>query len=765
MNKIILFVLLLTSLVGWSQIKGRVSDGVQPIAGATVYFPSINKGGVTNLDGVFIFDALPVGDYPIVISYVGFLPQKAKVTIKHAEQDLGAFLLLADSSLDEVIISGNLKPVNRLESTIPVEVYSPEFLQQNPSPNLFEGIQYINGIRPQINCSVCNTGDIHINGLEGPYTFVLIDGMPIVSSLASVYGLNGIPTGMIEKIEIVKGPSGTLFGSQAVGGLINVITKLPEYTPKFFSDVYGTSWQEFNVDLGFSGKMNEKVDFLTGINGFIYDNPIDNNGDHFTDVTQQKRFSIFQKFTWQPNTTKKGSLAIRYLYEDRWGGELDWTTANRGGIEIYGESIYTKRYEIIGLQNISKQWEIQYSFTNHYQDSFYGDMAFVAKERIGFIQGVWRKESNKHQWLGGLSTRYNWYDDNTTATLDVNLNQPNRYWLPGIFIEDEIAVKAQHKLLLGMRIDHHPDHGFIATPRTGYKINFDDQTLIRLNAGTGFRVVNIFTEDHAALTGARDLVIEDELAPEQSYNINLNFYKKIYTSDGWILGLETALWHTYFTNQILPDFDSNPNQIRYDNLSGYAVSQGGSINIEATYGQFRAQIGSTILDVFTKENGIQMRPVFTEKWSATWAITAPLWNEKLIVDYTGNLYGPMRLPLLGKLDPRNEFSPTWSIQNIKLSYKKDNNWNFFLGVKNLLNWTPAQNNPFLIARSQDPFDREIEITTAENISSSLPGTSPQIGDVLPTPSNPFGLSFDPTYIYAPNQGRRFFIGLNYSLSK
>ena len=765
MNKIILFVLLLTSLVGWSQIKGRVSDGVQPIAGATVYFPSINKGGVTNLDGVFIFDALPVGDYPIVISYVGFLPQKAKVTIKHAEQDLGAFLLLADSSLDEVIISGNLKPVNRLESTIPVEVYSPEFLQLNPSPNLFEGIQYINGIRPQINCSVCNTGDIHINGLEGPYTFVLIDGMPIVSSLASVYGLNGIPTGMIEKIEIVKGPSGTLFGSQAVGGLINVITKLPEYTPKFFSDVYGTSWQEFNVDLGFSGKMNEKVDFLTGINGFIYDNPIDNNGDHFTDVTQQKRFSIFQKFTWQPNTTKKGSLAIRYLYEDRWGGELDWTTANRGGIEIYGESIYTKRYEIIGLQNISKQWEIQYSFTNHYQDSFYGDMAFVAKERIGFIQGVWRKESNKHQWLGGLSTRYNWYDDNTTATLDVNLNQPNRYWLPGIFIEDEIAVKAQHKLLLGMRIDHHPDHGFIATPRTGYKINFDDQTLIRLNAGTGFRVVNIFTEDHAALTGARDLVIEDELAPEQSYNINLNFYKKIYTSDGWILGLETALWHTYFTNQILPDFDSNPNQIRYDNLSGYAVSQGGSINIEATYGQFRAQIGSTILDVFTKENGIQMRPVFTEKWSATWAITAPLWNEKLIVDYTGNLYGPMRLPLLGKLDPRNEFSPTWSIQNIKLSYKKDNNWNFFLGVKNLLNWTPAQNNPFLIARSQDPFDREIEITTAENISSSLPGTSPQIGDVLPTPSNPFGLSFDPTYIYAPNQGRRFFIGLNYSLSK
>lgn len=765
MKKILVLLLGLSYLNGWTQLRGKVTDGEQVIAGATIFVPSVNQGVITDLSGNFVVNDLPKGDYTIVISYVGFLPQKIRVEVKNDPIDLETILLESDASLDEVIISGNLTPVNRLKSTIPVEIYSPAFIQQNPSPSLFEGLQYINGIRPQINCSVCNTGDIHINGLEGPYTFVLIDGMPIVSSLASVYGLNGIPTGMIEKIEIIKGPSGTLYGSQALGGLINVITKLPEYTPKFFSDVYGTSWEEFNADLGFSGKMNDKVDFLTGINGFIYDNPLDNNGDNFTDVTQQKRFSIFQKFTWQPSVTKKGSLAIRYLYEDRWGGELDWTTANRGGSEIYGESIYTNRFEIIGLQHISKQWEVQYSFTNHHQDSFYGDMAFVAKERIGFIQGVWRKESDKHQWLAGLSTRYNWYDDNTAATLDLTINQPNRYWLPGIFIEDEIAIKEQHKLLLGMRIDHHPNHGLITTPRAGYKINFDDQTLIRLNAGTGFRVVNIFTEDHAALTGARDLVIEEELAPEQSYNINLNFYKKIYTSKGWILGLETALWHTYFTNQILPDFDSNPNQIRYDNLSGYAVSQGGSLNIEATYGQFRAQIGSTFLDVFTKENGTKTRPVFTEKWSATWAITAPLWSETFTVDYTGNLYGSMRLPLLGELDPRNEFSPVWSIQNIKLSYKKNNNWNFFLGVKNLLNWTPAKNNPFLIARSQDPFDREVEITTAENISAALPGTSPQIGDVLPIPSNPFGLSFDPTYIYAPNQGRRFFIGLNYSLSK
>ena len=111
----------------------------------------------------------------------------------------------------------------------------------------------------------------------------------------------------------------------------------------------------------------------------------------------------------------------------------------------------------------------------------------------------------------------------------------------------------------------------------------------------------------------------------------------------------------------------------------------------------------------------------------------------------------MRLPLLGDRDPRAEYSPVWSLQNLKLSIVKDNNMRFFVGIKNLLNWTPAKNNPFLIARANDPFDRGLSYDAN--------------GDILPTDNNPNALSFDPTYIYAPNQGRRFFIGLNYTLSQ
>lgn len=90
----------------------------------------------------------------------------------------------------------------------------------------------VNGVQPQLNCNVCNTGDIHINGMEGPYTMITIDGMPIVSSLSTVYGLSGIPNSMVQRIEVVKGPASTLYGSEAVGGLINIITKDPSTSPR-----------------------------------------------------------------------------------------------------------------------------------------------------------------------------------------------------------------------------------------------------------------------------------------------------------------------------------------------------------------------------------------------------------------------------------------------------------------------------------------------------------------------------------------------------
>src|SRR5690606_33225439 len=117
------------------------------------------------------------------------------------------------------------------------------------------------------------------------------------------------------------------------------------------------------------------------------------------------------------------------------------------------------------------------------------------------------------------------------------------------------------------------------------------------NAGTGFRIVNLFTEEHAALTGSREVIITENLKPEKSYNINLNYLKKFKFDNATFLGFEFSTWYTYFTNQIIPDYDTNPNQIIYSNLNGYSQTFGFNSNIDLiTPSGFKAIIGVTFLE-------------------------------------------------------------------------------------------------------------------------------------------------------------------------
>ncbi len=141
----------------------------------------------------------------------------------------------------------------------------------------------------------------------------------------------------------------------------------------------------------------------------------------------------------------------------------------------------------------------------------------------------------------------------------------------------------------------------------------------------------------------------------------------------------------------------------------------------------------------------------TEKWSSTWTVSYIFPAVGLTIDYTGNIYGPMRLPLLSATDPRPGHSPVWSIQNIQFSKLLDRKFEVFAGIKNLLNWTPAKNTPFIIARSHDPFDKNVEYDGNRNIKA--------------TSENPYALSFDPSYVYAPNQGMRLFTGIRVSFKK
>jgi outer membrane receptor for ferrienterochelin and colicins len=753
---IVVMTILMVSMMarGQKPLHGEIKNAEtgQPVAGATIVSGD-SSGSVVSDDKGRFFLANPVSS--IFITSIGF--EKKFYNPGNKEHHI---ILLSPLSkeMDAVVVTGTMRAVRKLESPIAVEVYTPQFLKKNPAPSIFESLQNVNGVRPQLNCSVCNTGDIHINGLEGPYTMVTIDGMPIVSSLASVYGLFGIPTQLIERVEIVKGPASGLYGSEAIGGLINIITRSPEKSPNLTVNLMTTSWLEHSVDMGTKFRIGQKASSLLGINYFNYQHPVDKNHDQFTDVTLQHRISVFNKISFKRKLERLATLAGRFFYENRWGGDMRWTKKFRGGDSLYGESIYTKRWELIGNYQlpVKEKMFLAFSGTHHDQDSYYGTIPYAGKQSIGFGQLTWyRQFGTAHNLLSGAALRYNYYDDNSTATIDTltGLNRPDHYFLPGIFLQDEWKISTHHDVLLGMRIDHHPVHKNIFTPRVAWKWSFSDKQVFRLNAGTGFRVVSLFTEEHAALTGARTVEVKQELKPERSFNVNLN-YSTLWRKNSSTVTLDISAWYSRFSNQIIADYLTDPQKIIYDNLSGHSLSQGATVNLEWNIAHnLKTIAGLTIQDVakYEKQNGkqIKIEPMLTEKWSGTWAITYNLPSSGITIDYTGNIYGPMKLPLISVLDPRPARSPVWSIQNIQFSKRTSTKIEFFTGIKNLLNWTPARNTPFIIARSHDPFDKKVQYDAT--------------GKILATAENPYALSFDPAYVYAPNQGLRVFGGIRLTM--
>jgi outer membrane receptor for ferrienterochelin and colicins len=425
------------------------------------------------------------------------------------------------------------------------------------------------------------------------------------------------------------------------------------------------------------------------------------------------------------------------VYEDRWGGELQWKKNQRGSSEVYGESIYTNRVEVLGNYQLpvrNQKIIFDYSYNYHLQDSYYGISKFYADQHVSFAQLRWDKKIGNHDLLAGIPFRYVYYDDNTVGTQSGDSTNTNNFpmhtFLPGVFIQDELKVNERLTVLSGLRFDRHNLHGNIFSPRLSFKFSPDRYNTFRLSTGNGFRVVNLFTEDHAALTGARAVFIKNKLRPEQSWNVNLNYATNISHSSGFI-GFDASLFYTYFTNKIVGDFFTDPDSILYDNLNGHAVSKGITINTDIAFtNSLKIIAGITLMDVYQVEtDGIseeqKIAQLFAPKVSGTYAISYSLDRIGLTFDVTGRFNGPMKLPVgPPEIDWRPDESPWFTIMNVQVGKSFTNGFELYGGVKNVFNFFPE--NPLL------------------------------------EPENPFGKNFDTSYNYASIQGIKGFIGLRYT---
>ena len=730
-----------------ARLQGKILHENNPLPYAHVEVKGTAWGAISADDGSFVIENMAKGQYELQVSALGYQAFSRSIEVQEAALDLGSIEMQEDVlGLQEVVVTGAMKETFIKDSPVKIDVITHQFLLRNSAPtNLTESIKMINGVQETVACGVCFTNSFSINGLPGAYTAVLIDGTPLYGNLSAVYGLNGIPSTFIERIEVIKGPNSTLYGSEAVAGVINVITKDPARQPKFGLSTMLTTHGESYGTLSFAPKVG-KWNTYWGLDWGYSNTFSDENGDGFSDRIHMDRYTVFSKWSMERPEKRRFNIFGKLYYEDRRNGVQAFLKNRayreiRGSDYYYGESIYTQRAEVFGTYDLAtptRMW-IDFAFNNHQQNSYYGADLYEAEQQVGFTNLIWNPKLNKHDLLLGLTNRLQRYDDNTVATP----NGADLQYIPGVFVQDEWTIQPKMTLLLGSRLDLYKGSGPIFSPRLNLKYKTGDWTTWRLNAGTGFRLVNLFTEDHAFVTGQREVLITEDLNPERSYNFSIN-YNHIFTLGESQGSVDFDAFFTHFLNKIIPNYDT-PGKIIYANTDGYAQTRGINISLQQ---QFRFPLSYTLGASFLRstqydaiENGnFETRAIpFAPAWTGLSVINYRFKKAGITLAYTANWTGSMALPEVFDLDPagqplptpRPTRSPIFSVHNFQV-------------IKNL-----AKGKLDLFTGVQNLFDyRQVY--------------SPLVGFNDPQTQPGFSNYFDTAYAFSPIHGREFYLGVRWS---
>lgn len=745
-NKPLLLFLIFTAISTYANAQGSIEGTVKNdssfMSFASVRLLKSSFSVAADSNGRFSFKNLDAGKYQLRVSYVGYENYQTEVkVIKDSVVQVSVKLTPLSEALKEVVITGTLRESGKTESVTPVEVFTSRYFQKNPVSNLFEALQNVNGLYADIDNGVANTCDVQINGLEGNYTMFLIDGVPALNGLSGIYSLNSLPMQLIDKIEIVKGASSTLYGSEAIAGVINIKTKNASASPRFFINGTLTSMLEANADLGGAfrlGKAHSLISISTENFNTIWD--LDNN--NFRDMPFLNRVSIYNKWSIDRTDEKEFTVYGRYLFEDRFGGDKYPPITWRGNPSYYSESVRTHqwqaglRYQLPVKENIL----VQLDYNEHRQQGFFGINKYFGIQAGLFTQLSWNKKVNENnELIAGATYRLGYFKDNSELTRSTVTGYSNISNIAGIFVEDEITIARFHKLLLGARFEYTNRAFPIAMPRLFYKWNSPNQkNILRLGAGSGYRTASVLNEGFGAMNGSRSIEIENKLLPEIAINANAG-YTRIQSFNEGLITLDAGIFYTYFFNMVNPEYPSDTNLIVYDNSAGGAMAGGFSINADVSF-QFplRLGIGLTYSRTveFEEEDGereIEIpthQPPFTAQFYLTYNFPQP----QLSIEWTGSVVSPMYLSVVEN-DFRPAMSKWYTIQNIQLTKRFPKGVELFFGIKNIFNF--IQKDPIL--RPFDPFNKNTAV------------------------DNPNNYRFDTTYGFTTTQGIKGFAGFRFAL--
>ncbi|MBI9033004.1 MAG: TonB-dependent receptor [Bacteroidales bacterium] len=615
-------------------IYGHVVSNGEHVPFANVIIKETNKGTATDISGHYLITDIGPGEYTVVSHALGFKKQEIAITVVEGKKLEVNIQLIEDLIMTEgIVVSANRSEVSRKEAASIVNVLDRKTFDATHAVNLAEGLNFQPGLRVENNCQNCGFTQLRMNGLEGPYTQILIDSRPIFSALSGVYGLEQIPASMIDRIEVVRGGGSVLFGANAIAGTVNVITKEPtENSYQLGGYVSSIDGKSFDKSLNFNSTLVSD-DFKSGI--FIFgitrnrdpwnanpDELWDEDGDgiaekkdDFSEMSLMRSSSFGFRAYHRLSERAKLSAEFHYLNEFRRGGNKFELLPHHTDIDeqvdsrVKGGGI---NYEIFGKNNEDK-YSVFVSSQHVDRDSYYGAAqdpnAYGHTEEISFVggaQGTWHIHKHPlipHMIVAGAEQQYSdLQDEKMGVTMNLDIAD-QEIFNTGAFTQLEWEWN-KHKLLLGVRGDKHSlvDH-LIFSPRASVMYNLTNDMQARLSYSSGFRAPQIFNEDlHIGVAGASEIrtVLDANLKEETSNSVTASwdYTFNIGETQAYILteGFYTRL-NNPFVLQISQEADAESGDVTAvfyrENGSGAQVN---GLNLEAKWAlnkQLQFQMGFT----------------------------------------------------------------------------------------------------------------------------------------------------------------------------
>ena len=730
-----------------ANLVGHVTCCGEHIPFATILIEGTTIGTTTDETGHYRIMNMPVGTFTVTAQSLGYAPKSVEIEMEAGKTKEIKFELEKDIlNLQEVVITGDRNKTNRRDASVIVSTIAPktfEFVQAN---TLSEGLDFTPGLRLENNCQNCGFTQVRMNGMEGPYSQILINSRPIFSGLAGVYGLELIPENMIERVEVVRGGGSALYGSNAIAGTINLILKDPitnSYEMDISHGTIGTGVDEVEETASdFNAKFNTSLissDSKTGmaLYGFYRDRkPFDANGDDFSELSEIKNTTIGSRMFHRFTNRSRVSMDVFHIHEERRGGNkfhyplhesviaeavehrittgaltYDQFFREHDKLSMFVSGQKVDRDSYYGAEKSLKDYGLTTDFSYHAGAQYHLHLN-LAEITLGLEnQGAWLKDrklgypdlDNIQMNVEGTDTTFQVPHTENVTIADQETNTFSAFGQYDITWE-------KLKVTAGLRFDHYQVNDYISdadksgnvlSPRLTVKYDLFNYLQARASYSQGYRAPQIYDEDlHIETSTARKVLHENDpnLTQETSHSFmgSLDFNKQI---GDIYLGILAEGFYTRLEDAFVNEF-SEPDSLgtviyTRINADGGATVAGVNIEVnlipieELTFqGSFTYQISE-----FEKKQEFNETSFFRTPNDYGYITVDYRPMKRFSLALTGNYTGSMLVPYFGNTLPENsegelrETDPFYDF-GIKARF----NWRlngatmqFYAGVKNIFN--------------------------------------------------------------------------------